>query len=80
MNTQYFHAQLKNRRAQTTISSICNGQGERLMEEKQIKEEILSYYKGLIGSSSIVETIDNTIFSSGPMVTQEQCADRKSVV
>lgn len=72
LNSQYFHAQLKARRSQSTISSICNGQGERLTDDKLIREEILSFYQELLGSSSSAMPIGETILQNGPRVSLEQ--------
>lgn len=41
LNTAYFHASIKQKRAQNTISTICTEDGVLLSDESQVKEEIL---------------------------------------
>lgn len=43
-NTAYFHAYIKQKRAQSNISAIYTEDGQWLYEEEQIKVEILRYY------------------------------------
>ncbi|KAH7866733.1 hypothetical protein Vadar_024219 [Vaccinium darrowii] len=49
-NTRFFHFKLKSRCLRNKILSLTNASGVRLTEPQAVKEEILGYYIGLLGS------------------------------
>lgn len=55
LNTAFFHAYIKQKRAHSTISTICTEGGQWLNDEEEIKAEILQYYENFLGSSSQVQ-------------------------
>lgn len=49
-NTKFFHHKMNAHRVRNTILSLVNNQGATLDNPEAIEEEILNYYKGLLGS------------------------------
>lgn len=49
-NTKYFLAIVKDRTQRKNITELTSLAGDLLIDAKAIKEEIMSFYKGLIGS------------------------------
>jgi len=71
IHSSFFHASLKARRQHSQIVSVCDSQGRRLTDSMEMKEEILSFYKNLLGTSNEVESIDPSVLSLGPRLTEE---------
>lgn len=57
MNTSYFHASLKSRTAVNIIDKLVNNEGVILIEKEDIEEEILKFYRELLGRASSTLTI-----------------------
>lgn len=73
MNNKYFHALMKTRAAYKSIISLTNSEGILLTEPEDIKNEILCFYKRLMGSaSSQLPTIDRNIMRDGPVLNDEK--------
>nr|XP_016500683.1 PREDICTED: uncharacterized protein LOC107819114 [Nicotiana tabacum] len=51
-NSAYFFASIKNKRAQNHIKSLASATGEIIQSEKGIEEEILGFYKNLLGAAN----------------------------
>ncbi|KAH7861825.1 hypothetical protein Vadar_031371 [Vaccinium darrowii] len=49
-NTRFFHQKLKTHCLRNKILSLENSHGVRLTDPKEVKEEILGYYVGLLGT------------------------------
>lgn len=49
-NTRFFHQKLSTHNLRSKILSLVSTTGVRLEDPKEIQEEILGYYKGLLGS------------------------------
>ncbi|KAH7850441.1 hypothetical protein Vadar_032955 [Vaccinium darrowii] len=49
-NTRFFHQKLSTHNLRSKILSLVSTTGVRLEDPKEIQKEILSYYKGLLGS------------------------------
>lgn len=71
LNTAYFHASIKQKMAQNTITTICTEDGVFLSHEAQVKEEILQYYKTLLGTEAVVQPVNQQIMASGPVLSVE---------
>ncbi|XP_019253580.1 PREDICTED: uncharacterized protein LOC109232306 [Nicotiana attenuata] len=62
-NTAYFHACVKNRQARNHIGRLMDNTGKLLQSEKEVEEEILNFYKKLLGTTA----------STLPIVDQMLC-------
>ncbi|XP_070028931.1 uncharacterized protein [Nicotiana sylvestris] len=51
-NTAYFRAYMKNRQARNNIGRITNSTGQILQSSTEVEEEILSFYRGLLGTTA----------------------------
>ncbi|KAK6782592.1 hypothetical protein RDI58_020388 [Solanum bulbocastanum] len=51
-NTKYFSAVMKERSQQKQITQLTSLEGIQLSDQGAIREEVVKFYKGLIGSSS----------------------------
>lgn len=49
-NTRFFHNYVNGKHVRLRISSLINAEGHLITDEAGIKEEILGFYKGLLGS------------------------------
>ncbi|KAM3285583.1 hypothetical protein P3S67_024382 [Capsicum chacoense] len=56
-NTKYFSAVVKERMQRKTISKLTSLDGKTLTELKDIKEEIISFYKWLMGSATSLKAM-----------------------
>lgn len=52
LNTSYFYAFMKNRQAQNHITQIIDVNGEMKQDIESIKEEIMRFYKELLGTNT----------------------------
>lgn len=69
-NTIFFHAYAKERRRQSTIKMLVKNDGTRMFTQDQIKSEVISFYKGLMGSSAAcIPMVDRNVVSRGPALS-----------
>ncbi|KAK6791755.1 hypothetical protein RDI58_010836 [Solanum bulbocastanum] len=52
LNTTYFHACVKNRQAQNHITRLTDAAGIVIQDVKGTQEEIVSFYRGLLGTEA----------------------------
>lgn len=52
-NTKYFHAQLKIRYAQNTISSIYTKNGIKLIDPQKVETEFINAFTSLMGDCAV---------------------------
>lgn len=73
INSAYFYAQIKQRRSMNMITSIVNSQGQITYDMDHVKQEILDYYVGLLGTDPPdVEPLPDGILQSSYTLTVEQ--------
>ncbi|XP_070057781.1 uncharacterized protein [Nicotiana tomentosiformis] len=72
-NSAYFFASMKNRRAQNHINDLVSTKGRMLQTEKGIEEEILKFYKQLLGNANTtLPAIRPNIMNTGPILNRRQ--------
>ncbi|XP_070019089.1 nuclear pore complex protein NUP98A-like isoform X2 [Nicotiana sylvestris] len=72
-NSTYFHANIKNRITQNQIRSLVSDRGEMIQSEKGIEDEILGFYKQLLGANATqMPAIHPSIMAEGPILNREQ--------
>ncbi|XP_075084750.1 uncharacterized protein LOC142168002 [Nicotiana tabacum] len=72
-NSAYFYACLKNRTTMNSIKSLVNQYGKLLQNEQEVKEEVVRFYKELLGNATEQMPIINPeIMRNGPMLIREQ--------
>ncbi|KAH0714847.1 hypothetical protein KY284_007752 [Solanum tuberosum] len=72
-NTTYFHACMKNRQAQNHITRLTVATGTVIQDAKGIQEEILNFYRGLLGTAAKQLTpAQPHIMELGPVFNREQ--------
>ncbi|XP_075074296.1 uncharacterized protein LOC142161947 [Nicotiana tabacum] len=79
-NTKYFTAVMKDRSQRKQINEITERYGDRVTDPEGITEEILDFYKSLMGSTTrSLLAINRLYMSNSPRLTQQQrkdlCAD-----
>ncbi|XP_058776403.1 uncharacterized protein LOC131650721 [Vicia villosa] len=75
-NTSYFHAIVKGKNKQTGIQKLEDSTGQILTEHKDIEMEILSFYKGLIGTTSHrLKHVDIVALRTGSQLAEEDRMD-----
>nr|XP_016489984.1 PREDICTED: uncharacterized protein LOC107809777 [Nicotiana tabacum] len=80
-NNRYFFACMKARASSNNISVLKGGDGRVLQKHDDIKDEILQFYKGLLGSTANrVPCIDLNIMRQGPSLTMQQQRDMCSEI
>ncbi|XP_070032423.1 uncharacterized protein [Nicotiana tomentosiformis] len=52
-NSKYFLVFMKERRHKKVIAELANAYGDRLTDQYQIQEEIIAFYKSLMGSAAV---------------------------
>ncbi|KAM3246065.1 hypothetical protein P3L10_007832 [Capsicum annuum] len=68
-----FFAQLKNRVAQNTITSLLTSDGTRIFALEELENEILIFYRELLGkSAAILPSVDATVMQLGHTLNREQ--------
>ncbi|WMV50918.1 hypothetical protein MTR67_044303 [Solanum verrucosum] len=74
-NTTYFHASLKTRIAQNKITSLTTATGRVGNNSTDIEEEIISFYKQLLGSCATqLPAVNPLIMRNGPVLNRSQQA------
>lgn len=72
-NTRYFHACVKMRQSTNAIHRLERSDGSVCVGQQQIREEVLGFYRRLMGSSaSELEVVDKRIMQNGPKLNPEQ--------
>lgn len=72
-NNSYFYAVMKARSAAKNISAIHDEHGNRLTKNADIQEEVIRFYKQLMGTSiHNLPSIDINVMRRGPMLNREQ--------
>nr|XP_016447535.1 PREDICTED: uncharacterized protein LOC107772550 [Nicotiana tabacum] len=72
-NSKYFTAVIKERQHKNQIVELTSLTGDKLTDPVGIKEEIVSFYKGLMGTTAHrLPTIDKKIMAKGPTLSQQQ--------
>lgn len=72
-NSAYFHAILKSKHKQTNISMLKDANGNRLITHEKIEEEVLNFYKKLIGEAyPMKQKIDIVVLREGKQVSSNQ--------
>lgn len=72
-NTAFYHAKIKQRRARNQVSSICNGNGERVSDPQSIQSVFLGFYQGLLGiAPGQLCPLDMSFMQQGPALSSEQ--------
>ncbi|XP_059310624.1 uncharacterized protein LOC132061973 [Lycium ferocissimum] len=71
-NSKYFYASMKNRHSHNNIRQLMDAAGVMLFDEVGIKNNILRFYKALLGSStSPLPAIYPQIISNGRLLTRK---------
>ncbi|XP_075083303.1 uncharacterized protein LOC142167048 [Nicotiana tabacum] len=71
-NTAYFFASIKNRVAQNKSRSPVTNSGELIQSEKAITEEIIGFYKQLLGSAATqLPAINPRVMQDGKCLTRD---------
>ncbi|KAH0698461.1 hypothetical protein KY284_012676 [Solanum tuberosum] len=72
-NTKYFSAVCKERSNMKQIMEITSLNGQKLHDPKKIKDEFVSFYKSLMGSStSTLPAVNKYIMKTGPTLIHQQ--------
>ncbi|XP_020266679.1 uncharacterized protein LOC109842189 [Asparagus officinalis] len=66
--TSYFHSVIKSKRDQNRILMLYNSAGEKLSDEEKITSEFITFYKNLMGTSSVTALVDR----NGPCLSEAQ--------
>lgn len=68
-----FLRKYENRCSENTIRNLMNTQGEMIHYDKDIKYEVLNYYKALLGTSTTtLPAINLLVIKQGPVLNREQ--------
>jgi len=70
-SSKYFLNQMKERRKRTFIDCIVGSDGERKINQADIKQEIFDFYKSLYSKQSLANEYDSTFFADLPQVREE---------
>ncbi|KAH0752317.1 hypothetical protein KY285_005465 [Solanum tuberosum] len=72
-NTKYFSAVMKERSQRKQITQLTSLEGIQLFDQGAIREEVVKFYKGLMGSSTQnLPAINTTVMKRGAVLSQEQ--------
>lgn len=81
LNTAYFHARVKQRRASCSIRSICDSQGNWHDDPEHVKAILLDYFQLLLGSSSsTIASVDTSVIRDGPVLSIAQASSLSSPI
>ncbi|XP_019225971.1 PREDICTED: uncharacterized protein LOC109207494 [Nicotiana attenuata] len=68
-NSKYFSAIMKERRQRKVITELVNAFGDRLTYDHQIQEEIITFYKSLMGSAATqLPAVNKQVMKNGPVL------------
>lgn len=72
-NSAYFYANMKGRRSQNYIKQLTSTTRRLLQRPEEIQEEIIGFYKSLLGSSqNYLPAINPNIMKEGPNLNRAQ--------
>nr|XP_016441106.1 PREDICTED: uncharacterized protein LOC107766773 [Nicotiana tabacum] len=72
-NTAYFHVYVKNRQARNHIGRLMDNTGKLLQSAKEVEEEILIFYKRLLGTTaSTLPIVDPDVMQNGHTLNRQQ--------
>lgn len=72
-NTRFFHAFTKDRLNHNTIKSLITEEGIRIQTHQELKNEVVKFYKTLMGSASdSLPLVDKTIIERGDVLSEIQ--------
>nr|XP_009629730.1 uncharacterized protein LOC104119842 [Nicotiana tomentosiformis] len=72
-NSAYFYACLKIRTSMNSIKSLVNQDGKLLKNEQKVKDEVVGFYKELLGNvAEQIPMINPKIMRNGPILKREQ--------
>jgi len=74
-SSKFFHATIKSRNTRNKINLLMNEQGVWMNKKKEIVDDLVRYYKKLLGSESLVEPLNPKVLDEGPKVSPQQCLD-----
>ncbi|XP_060194898.1 uncharacterized protein LOC132624085 [Lycium barbarum] len=75
-NNKYFFACMKAISSSNNISVLKDGSGKTLFQHKEIENEIMNFYKGLLGSQAEqLPAIDVRVIRNGPRLSPAQQRD-----
>ncbi|XP_019262454.1 PREDICTED: uncharacterized protein LOC109240279 [Nicotiana attenuata] len=77
-NNKYFLALIKERTQRKKITELTSLTNRKLVEPEEIREEIVNFYKGLMGSTAyVLPAVKKQTIRKGPCITQQQrlCAE-----
>ncbi|KAL9687736.1 hypothetical protein QQ045_032143 [Rhodiola kirilowii] len=73
LNTKYFHAIIKGRRANNSIRCVQTIEGDFLFDRSEIKEHFVKFFKELFNGNFNSSPADPQIILSGSKVSAEDC-------
>lgn len=66
-NTKFFHAFAQSRRSANAIHRLVRGYGSVCLGQEQIKKEVTTFYKQLMGTAAIeLSMVDKRVVARGP--------------
>lgn len=72
-NTRFFHCMMKSRSAVNRIQRLVSDSGEVVVDSMGIKQEILGFYKQLLGSrKEYLKVVDTSVMHLGPSLQEDQ--------
>ena len=72
-NTKFFHSYAKARQNVNAIKLLVRSDGSRCSNQMQIKEEVRSFYQGLMGSAAeAIPMVDKSLIARGPTLCHHQ--------
>lgn len=72
-NTKYFSVVVKDKRQQNQVVELTALHGSRLTDSKEIEEEIIQFYQGLIGTgATLLSAVNEDIMKNRTVLTHEQ--------
>lgn len=72
-NTTYFHASLKNREAQNRFTSLITNTGRTITSRAEIEEEIIGFYKQLLGfCATQLPVVNIRVMKNDPVLNRSQ--------
>ncbi|XP_020245072.1 uncharacterized protein LOC109823196 [Asparagus officinalis] len=70
--TNFFHSAIKSNRHNNKVLVLYNGLGQRISDQEEIAKELVSFYKDLMGKTSVNLIPDIQTIQSGPCLIDLQ--------